>query len=329
MTPISGRAVRRLVSTCILIFLSAAVLLPWVGPGVISPRSVLHRDNSDAYIFWQLRVTRTLLALFAGGALSLGGTLFQALLRDALATPYTLGVSTGASLGAVITICLGVATIGGIPAVWVGALAGSLAVLVLVMTAAAPQRRITAFGLLLTGVAINSMCSSVILLLHSMAGVSRSFSISRWLIGSIDATSYRSLCIFLITVCIASLLVIVQAKDWNLLSVDEHWAATRGVRVQPLMLIGYILGSVLTAATIALTGPIAFVELIVPHMLRARFSSDHRVLMPCSFLLGGTLVAVCDAIGRVIVAPNEIPAGVTLALIGGPYMVWLVRERVS
>ena len=288
----------------------------------------MHNQAPDALIFVQLRVTRTLLALFAGGALSLGGTLFQAVLRDALATPYTLGVSTGASLGAVIVISLGWQTIWGVPATWIGSLAGAFVVLIVVMSAAARHRHISAFGLLLTGIAVNSVCSSFILLLYSLAGVTRSFSISRWLIGSVDATSYTSLAFFISVVTIAALFVISQASGWNLLSVDEQWAASRGVNVQGLIMKGYISGSVLTAAAIALTGPIGFVGLIIPHLVRARITSDHRILMPCSFLLGGTLLALCDAAGRVVLAPAEVPAGVILALLGGPYLVWLVRERI-
>jgi iron complex transport system permease protein len=319
---------RLTVLVCTFVFCAAAFLLPWVGPGRISLHGLIAHQSPDTYIFWQLRLTRTLLALFAGGALSLGGTLFQAVLRDALATPYTLGVSAGSSLGAVVVICLGWETILGIPALWFGALGGALVVVLLVMSAAAPKRRVSAFGLLLTGVAVNSICSSIILLLHSLAGVSRSFSISRWLIGSIDATSYSSLSVFVVVVCITSVMVILQAKSWNLLSVDEQWAASRGVKVQRLLVMGYLAGSILTAAAIALTGPIGFIGLIVPHLLRVRITSDHRVLMPCAFLLGGTLLAVCDAIGRVVLAPVEVPAGVTLALLGGPYLVWLVRERM-
>jgi iron complex transport system permease protein len=319
---------KRRVFFCALAFIVSAIVLPWVGPHGLSFRRVLAHQSPDAYIFIQLRVTRTVLALFAGGALSLGGTLFQAILRDALATPYTLGVSTGASLGAVTILCLGWQTVWGVPATWAGALAGAFFVLVLVMSAAARRRRISAFGLLLTGIAINSVCSSLILLLYSLAGVSRSFSISRWLIGSIDATSYPSLFVFVLVVSITTYFVIAQASAWNLLSVDEQWAASRGVSVNSLLVKGYISGSVLTAATIALTGPIGFVGLIVPHMVRSRITSDHRILMPCAFLLGGVLLAACDAAGRLILAPAEVPAGVTLALLGGPYLIWLVRERI-
>jgi iron complex transport system permease protein len=316
------------VGACLAIFCIAALALPWIGPGRLSVRDTFRSGSLDSQIFLQLRVTRTLLALFAGGALSLGGALFQALLRDALATPYTLGVSTGASLGAVATISFGWSVIWGVPAIWIGALIGAFSVLVLVMAFVSTRRRVSAFGLLLTGIAVNSVCSALILLLYSLAGVAHSFSISRWLIGSIDATSFGSLGVFAAVVLATATFVIAQARSWNLVSVDEQWAASRGVSVRSLLISGYISGSVLTAGAIALTGPIGFVGLIVPHMVRARLSSDHRTLMPCAFLLGGVLLAFCDAVGRVVLSPAEVPAGVILALLGGPYLVWLVRERL-
>jgi len=316
------------VGVCLAVFCIAAFVLPWIGPDSLSWRDTFRSGSLDFYIFLQLRVTRTLLALFAGGALSLGGTLFQAVLRDALATPYTLGVSTGASLGAVTTISFGWRVIWGMPGIWIGALVGAFTVLFLVMAVAATRRRVSAFGLLLTGIAVNSVCSALILLLYSLVGVSRSFSISRWLIGSVDATGFRPVGVFAAIVVATAIFVIAQARSWNLASVDEQWAASRGVAVRSLLVNGYVSGSVLTAGAIALTGPIGFVGLIVPHMVRARLSSDHRILMPCAFLLGGVLLASCDALGRVILSPAEVPAGVILALLGGPYLVWLVRERL-
>lgn len=318
----------RWVPATALIFLAALFLLPWLGPGPLDIDRILQRQAPDYGILVQLRLSRTLLALFAGGALSLGGCLFQAMLRDALATPYTLGVSTGSALGAVLVIFLGWQTVVGIPAIWIGSLAGAAAVLFLVLGGSMRNRHFSALRLLLTGIAINSVCSALIVLLHSLAGMARSFSISRWLIGSVDSTSYGPLAVFIAAVILMAGGVIRQAKGWNLLAVGEQWAATRGVRVSGLMLTGYLSGSVLTAATIAFTGPIGFVGLIVPHLVRSRISSDHRVLMPCSFFVGGTLLALCDAIGRVVIAPAEIPAGAIMAVAGGPYLVWLVRQRL-
>jgi iron complex transport system permease protein len=312
----------------LLVFLGAALLLPWVGAGPISLGRVLRHQSPDYDILVQLRISRTLLALVAGGAFSLAGTLFQAMLRDALATPYTLGISAGASLGAVAVIAAGWETFWGIPMTWIGALAGAFGVLILVIGGSLRRRQISAFSLLLTGIAINSVCAAFIIILSSFAGMSRSFSIARWLIGSVDATSYRSLGVLSVVVLITSTLILFQARSWNLLAVGERWAASRGVRVVSLLTQGYVLGSILVAGAIALTGPIGFVGLIVPHLVRSRISPDHRILMPCAFLLGGALLAFCDALGRIVIPPSELPAGAVLALIGGPYLVWVIRQRI-
>jgi len=308
-------------------FVAGAVFFPLVGPMPLDLGAVLAHREPEWSILWQLRVSRTLLGLFAGGALSLAGSVFQAMLREALATPYTLGVSTSASLGAVIVIALGGHTVLGVPAVWMGALAGAAAVLFLVLGSAARPGRMSAFGLLLIGIATNSVCSAAILLIHGFAGLSQSFSIARWLLGSIDAIGYGALVPFVVLVAGIALWILRHARHWNLLAVGEDWASARGTPVSRLLLGGYVAGSALAASTVALTGPIGFVGLIVPHLARSRVGADHRLLMPCAFLMGGVLLAGGDAIGRSVLAPAEIPAGALMALIGGPYLVWLVRRR--
>jgi iron complex transport system permease protein len=311
-----------------LAFCAAALILPLAGPAPLDLGRVWAGEEPDRSILVHLRVSRTLLGLFGGAALALAGSLFQSMLRDALATPYTLGVSTGASLGAVLAIAFGWHVVGGVPGIWAGALCGAAAVLWLVVLAATRQRQVSALGLLLAGVATNSVCSAMILLVHGLAGMSDSFSISRWLIGSLDAVDYPALLPYAAAVTALSMLIIRQARQWNLLAVGEAWAATRGASVSRLMFAGYLAGSLLAATTVALTGPIGFIGLVVPHVVRTRVSADDRVLMPCSFLLGGVLLASCDAIGRVILAPAEVPAGAITAVIGGPYLVWLVRHRM-
>ena len=308
-------------------FGAAALVLPFVGPFGLNLENVRTRQEPDWSIFVQLRVSRTLLGLFAGGALSLAGTLFQAMLRDALATPYTLGISAGASLGAVVAIWLGWQQIAGVPAIWVAALGGAAVVLALVVGAALHHRRVSSFSLLLSGLAASSVCSAFILVIYGLVSTTKSFSISRWLIGSVDSVDYAALGGFVLVVVVTAAVVMRQAKAWNLMAVDPSWASTRGARVTQLTLSGYGAGSLLTAATVALTGPIGFVGLVVPHLVRTRIGADHRVLMPCAFLGGGVLLAACDAIGRSVVAPSEIPAGAVMAILGGPYLVWVLRQR--
>jgi iron complex transport system permease protein len=310
-----------------IVFLIAALLLPWIGAGQIDFERVLARAAPDFPIFVELRVSRTLLGLLAGGALSLTGSLFQSMLRDSLASPYTLGVSAGAALGAVVTIALDLDHVLGFPAAWVGAMAGAAGVLLVVAGASWKGGQLSGVRLLLSGIALNSICSAFILLINSLVRDRRTFSIVQWLLGSVDSVSYRALFVFAAVVFATSVVIISQARGWNLLAVGETWAGSRGVDIRRLMMIGYCCASVLSAGAIALTGPIGFVGLIVPHLVRARISSDNRVLMPCSLLLGGVLVACCDTIGRTVLAPAELPAGAVMALIGGPYLVWLVRRR--
>jgi iron complex transport system permease protein len=307
----------------------AALLLPFIGPFALNLDRLRSRQEPDWSIFVQLRVSRTLLGLFAGGALSLAGALFQAMLRDALATPYTLGISAGASLGAVVAIWLDWQQIAGMPAIWLASLAGAAIVLLLVVGAALQQRRMSSFSLLLSGLAANSVCSAFIIVIYGLVSSTKSFSISRWLIGSLDSVDYVTLSAFVGAVVVSSLIVMRQARSWNLMAVDPSWAATRGARVTQLTLSGYGAGSLLTAATVALTGPIGFVGLVVPHLIRTRIGADHRVLMPCAFLGGGVLLAGCDAIGRVVMAPSEVPAGAVMAILGGPYLVWVLRSRAA
>jgi iron complex transport system permease protein len=318
----------RWVAGSALAFALAAALLPLVGPAPLDMRRLWAHEEPDWSIFVHLRLTRTLLGLFGGASFALAGALFQSMLRDALATPYTLGVSTGASLGAVLVIAFGWHVFAGVPGIWAGALAGAGSVLLLVVVAATRQRQVSAFGLLLAGVATNSVCSALILLVHGLAGMSESFAIARWLIGSLDAVEYAALLPYAGSVAFIGTYVVSRARHWNLLAVGEAWASTRGTAVTRLLFAGYASGSLLAAGTVALTGPIGFIGLVVPHVVRVRISADDRVLMPCAFFLGGVLLASCDALGRVVLAPAEVPAGAITALVGGPYLVWLIRHRV-
>jgi iron complex transport system permease protein len=277
--------------------------------------------SPDHEILFYVRLPRVLLALLAGASLALTGVLFQCLLRDALAEPYTLGVSSGASVGAVIGICLG------LRAVAIPSLAGAAAVLVLVLGIAFEGRRLSSFTLLLAGVTMNSICFAIILFLHNLATFSQSFAISRWLMGGLDAVEYSTLGWLAAVVLPVAAVATRFAPQWNLIAVGEDWAASRGVATNLLTTTGYVSGSLITALVTSLTGPIGFVGLIVPHALRLKLGADHRTLIPCSILLGGAFLAVCDALSRTVLAPTEIPVGVVTALCGGPFFIYLLRQR--
>jgi len=318
---------------CIALLSSAAAALvvlcvaPLIGSTSIDYSRALAGLSPDNEILFYTRLPRVLLALLAGGALGVAGVLFQAMLRDALATPYTLGVSSGASLGAVAAICLGWREVGHLPAIWLAAFAGAAVVLFLVMGVATEGRRMSSFTLLLAGVSINTICLAAILFLQYIATFGQTFAIVRWLMGGIDAVDYSTLAWFAAAILPVVGLVFLRARDWNLMAVGEDWAAAHGVSVSRLMLSGYILGSFLAGSVTALAGPIGFVGLIVPHALRLKLGADHRLLLPCSFFTGAAFLATCDTVARTVLAPTEIPVGVVTALLGGPFFIWLLRSK--
>jgi iron complex transport system permease protein len=302
-------------------FALVALIAPAIGSTHISLARAFGHASPDYEIFFFARLPRVILALIGGAALSVTGVLFQCMLRDPLAEPYTLGVSSGASVGAVLGICLGFRAIGLL------SLAGAAFVLLIVLGVSIEGRRLSSFTLLLTGVTMNSMSFAVIMFFHNLATFSQSFAISRWLMGGLDAVEYSTLAWLAAAVVPVCVLATARAREWNLLAVGDDWAASRGVASGRLIAFGYVAGSILTGLVTSLTGPIGFVGLIVPHALRIRLGADHRVLLPCSFLAGGAFLCVCDTLARTVIAPTEIPVGVLTALAGGPFFIWLLRSR--
>src|SRR5579862_4319448 len=304
-----------------LVLLIVAICAPLIGSSHIELGRAFAGEAPDHEIFFYARLPRVLLALLGGAALAVTGVLFQCMLRDPLAEPYTLGVSSGASVGAVLAICLGFRATG------LASLAGAALVLLVVLGMATEGRKLSSFTLLLTGVTMNSMAFAVILFLHNLASFSQSFAISRWLMGGLDAVEYSTLGWLAAIVVPVCALVTIWAPQWNLLAVGDEWASSRGVSTTALTAFGYVAGSLLTGLVTSLTGPIGFVGLIVPHALRLRLGADHRVLLPCSFLLGGAFLALCDTLSRIVIAPTEIPVGVLTALCGGPFFLWLLKSK--
>lgn len=302
-------------------------IAPLVGSASISFTRAFAGQSPDKEILFFARLPRVLMALLAGMALSTGGVLFQALLRDALATPYTLGVSSGASLGAVVAIVFGLREIGNVSTLWLFAFLGAAATLALVLGIASEGRRISSFTLLLSGVTINSICLALILFLQNLTSFGRSLSIMRWLMGGIDSESYSTLLWLAAVVLPVCVFIFWRSRQWNLLAVGDEWAAARGIEVRRAMLEGYFAGSILAGAVTSLTGPIGFVGLIVPHALRLKLGADHRVLIPAAALLGAAFLILCDMFARVVLSPVEIPVGVITAMLGGPFFIWLLKSK--
>ncbi len=310
----------------LLLVILAAVLLPLVGSAPVDLGRAMAGESPDAEIIFYARLPRVLLALVVGGALALTGVLFQALVRDALADPYVLGVAAGASLGAVLAICFGWHA-SSVSIIWLAASAGAALTLLLVLAIATQGQRMSSFTLLLAGITINSICAATIMFLHNIVEFTQSFVVLRWLMGGIEPVAYSTVGWLALVVVTVAIYVFLRAREWNLLAVGEDWAAARGASTQRLMLTGFIAGSLLTGMVTAITGPIGFLGLIVPHALRIKWGADHRFLIPASFLIGGIFLAVCDTVARTAMAPAEIPVGVITAMLGGPFFIWLLRSK--
>jgi iron complex transport system permease protein len=274
------------------------------------------------------RLPRILFGALAGGALAVAGVLFQAILRNALATPFTLGVSSGSSFGAVLAIWLGLdVVIFGIPFVSVAAFGGALLTIALVFAIARSRQSLPTFTLLLAGVTLNFIFAALILFIHYASTFTESFLMVRWMMGGVSDISY-SMILKTAPLIVAAVLVLVwYASELNPLAAGEEWATTRGVQVERLKRGCYVAGSLLTAAVTAVTGPIGFVGLIVPHSLRLIAGADHRTLIPGAFFVGGGFLVLCDTAARTLLAPTELPVGIVTALLGGPFFVILLKQR--
>jgi iron complex transport system permease protein len=318
-----------------LAWLAVVALATVVSAVALGPRgevsSLLPDDPIEARILTEVRLPRVSLGFLAGAALATAGMAFQALFRNALATPYTLGVSAGASLGAAIYVHLGItASIAGIPAYAFAALGGALFSIGLVYAVALATPGFSSSTLLLAGVAISFLFTSVILAIQYIGDVSTSFRIGRWLLGGLEVVGFDPVVHVLPFAVLGMGILLAISRDLDLLVIGEESAAARGVPVAAVKQLVFAAASFMVGGVVATCGPIGFVGLVVPHIGRMLLGPKHRTLGPFSVLAGGTFLVACDTVGRTVVAPVEIPVGIITALIGGPFfLVLLVRGHAQ
>lgn len=282
--------------------------------------------NVDAQVFFVARLPRVLAAAMVGAALASAGVVFQALLRNPLATPFTLGISAGAALGAMVVLTFGAAFASlawaTVPlASFLGA-AGAVAVVYLLSVAR--HRGFSTTVLLLAGVTLNSLLSALILLLQYFADMTRTMQTLRWLLGDLDVASYQPLLAALPMLLIAVGVFLWLPRALNLLALGEDHAAGRGVDVLRVQRLAFFSASLATGAAVSVGGPIGFVGIVVPHLVRLLVGADHRLVVPASLGFGAAFLVACDLISRTVVAPIELPVGIVTALIGGPFFLWLL-----
>jgi|SRR5579872_1881809 len=310
------------------------VVSPLVGPTSINLRrvfdwSIPFSDNTDAQIFFVARLPRTLSGAIVGALFASAGVVFQGLLRNPLATPFTLGVSTGAALGAILALTFGWSiTIAGISAVPLAAFVGSLAAVGIVYALAqARHRGLSTTVLLLAGVTMNAFFSAMILFVQYFASFTDVARTLRWLMGNLDVSSYEPLVTALPGLVIAFAMFAWLARPLNLLSLGPDSAESRGLDVARAQRAAFLSASLATGAAVSIGGPIGFVGIIIPHLVRLLVGPDHRLVLPAAALFGAAFLVACDLVARTILAPIEVPVGVITAVIGGPFFLWLLIRK--
>ncbi|MFI2130232.1 FecCD family ABC transporter permease [Lysinibacillus fusiformis] len=317
------------VLTCTLLIMSI-----WCGVAIGSvhiPIEVLWNQSVDetaANIFWKIRLPRVLLAGLVGASLAIAGAAFQGLLKNPLADPYTLGISSGASVGAVMTIFFSISMpVVGLYALPTFSMIGAIITMVIVMSfARVVDRSLKMETLILTGVIFSSFLGSLISLMIALSGEELRQVIG-WLLGSVSMRGWPYVQMIIPFVIVGSLMLWTQRRELNVLLYGEERAKHLGVNVKRSKYLILVGGSMLTGAAVAVSGTIGFVGLVVPHMTRMIWGSDHRHLLPLSFFNGATLLIICDLVARTIILPRELPIGVITAFIGAPVFSYIFYKQ--
>ncbi len=308
------------------ITLAVLVTTPFIGMTEIPLRVVFDSQHTiEDDIFWSIRVPRVIIAFLSGSALALSGMAFQALFRNALATPFTLGVASGASLGAASYIWLGLnITLAGVSGQTLFAFLGAALSISLVYSLTRLKQGFSTSTMLLAGIAINFFFSSIILFTQYFSNFTDSTRILRWLMGGLEVVGYESVARLLPFVVSGCAIVFYLIRELNLLTISEEIAISRGVNAKQTKVILFIATSLMVGGVVALCGPIGFVGMMAPHICRLIFGAEHSRLAPATMLFGGLFLTICDTFARTIIAPAEMPVGIITALLGGPFFIWLL-----
>lgn len=285
-------------------------------------------SQSHINIIWQVRLPRVLLAAAVGAALACAGTSMQAVFRNPMADPYIVGVSSGASVGAVLASLVGLGTTAFFGALMTPALAFTTALVTVfvVYYLGTVGGKVYVNTLLLSGVAVAAFLGSMVSLMIYFAG-QQYHRIIFWLLGSFSNSSWTGFYIVAIAAAVGILIVFVFSRDLNALLLGEETAHNLGVDPESLKTIMLVVAAVMTAAAVAFTGVIGFVGLIVPHMVRLVVGADHRILVPAATLTGAIFLILADTTARAVIAPTELPVGIITALCGGPFFLYLLRRN--
>lgn len=292
-----------------------------IGDGEIWGHGAIHD------IVWLIRLPRIILAIGVGAGLSVVGVVMQAIVQNPLADPYILGISSGASLGATLTILLG-ASFFGAGQVGIGAFIGAMVVAFLVILISNLGGRATSVKLVLSGVALSSLCSAFSNLIVYMANEPDRFrTVTFWLMGSLAGAEWQSNIWILSIVAISVLFFITQSRTLNLMLLGDDTAITLGTNLQRYRSVYLILASLMVGFIVYASGVIGFVGLIIPHFVRGLFGVDHKKLLPLSALVGSVFLVWADVVARTILPKTEVPIGILISVVGAPIFIFLLVRK--
>ncbi len=281
-------------------------------------------STQQELVLWNIRLPRILLGVMAGGALAIAGASLQGIFRNPLADPALIGSSSGAAVGAVAMIMLGIAPLGSFT-LPTAAFFGSLVLTTVVYVLSRRGGQTEVVTLILTGVALNAIAFSVIGLMNFYATDAQLRSIVFWQMGSLGGTTWKVVYSTAPLIGIGLLLLMTQRRALNLMALGEREAYHLGISTERVRVTVIALAALLSGATVAASGIVGFVGLVVPHLMRLVMGPDHRTLIPASVLGGAALLIVADTVARTLLAPLELPLGIVTALIGGPYFLFLLH----
>jgi iron complex transport system permease protein len=319
----------------VVLLLGAAIVLigaPVVGMKTIPLSSILNPSTGgiDSDIFWKIRIPRVLASFLGGIALAVSGMAFQAMFRNPLATPFTLGVSSGAALGASIYVRLGWSfSLWSISGTSIFAFLGAVVSILLLYGLTRARKGFSTATMLLAGVAISFFFSSLIMFVQYLSDFAEIFRILRWLMGGIEVAGYNPVLNMIPFVVCGSVIIFLLTHDLNLMIIGEDIATSRGVDVNRTKKLLFFATSLMVGAVVAVCGPIGFVGMMSPHICRLLIGYNHRYLVPATILFGGMFLTLCDTLARTLIAPAEMPVGVITALLGGPFFIWLLLSGSS
>lgn len=276
-------------------------------------------------IIWHIRFPRVLLSILVGATLSLGGLVFQSLLRNPLAEPYILGISGGSAIGAIIGILFGFAYF---PGVALSSFTGSMVILMLIIVLSSSRSMLKKDSLILSGVMLNAFCGAVIMFLISITLDSRLHNIMFWLMGDLSTLDMHQVLMLSIILLPCFIGIFIYSNSMNLMMLGEESAKSMGVNIKRVILILLAITSLMVSLTVSTCGPIGFVGLVIPHVLRLLIGHDNRVLVPACIFGGGAYMILCDVLSRTLPEQGEIPPGVITAIIGAPlFILLLIKTR--